>query len=254
MTSSSDNHDLKRLYFTHFTIDPFKILYHSNLNTMNLKMGSRTIPRIVFCDFDGTITTQETFEAVLKRFAPELSAELMPQMYALQLTLREGVRRILESVPSAAYPEIVQWVATQPQRPGLSDFLAFLQHQNIPFVVITGGLQAIVESALKPFAAQIHAIYGLQVDTQSSHFQISSPAEGETELVSKVDIMGRYSARETIVIGDSVTDLSMALAGDIVFARDRLAQYLDERGVAYVGWADFHDIRQALAQRWSLET
>jgi 2-hydroxy-3-keto-5-methylthiopentenyl-1-phosphate phosphatase len=212
-----------------------------------------TPERTVFCDFDGTITTQETFVAAIKRYAPELSAELIPQMYALQITLREGVRRILESIPSSVYPEMIEWVAAQPQRPGLSDFLDFLEHQAIPFIVITGGLRDMVKTALEPLSHQIYAIYGVEVNTQSSHFQISSPAEGESELVSKVDIMQCHPSQETVVIGDSVTDLSMALAGDIVFARDRLAQYLDARNVAYLPWTDFHDIQQALTKRWKLD-
>ncbi len=218
---------------------------------MNTPLISNSVQdRIVFCDFDGTITAQETFIAVLKRFAPELSAELMPRMYALEITLREGVRHILESIPSVAYPEIIQWVAAQPQRSGLPDFLQFLQRQQVPFVVITGGLQAMVEAALAPVASQVEAIYGLQVNTAAKYFQIASPAEGETELVSKVDLMNRHPAQETIIIGDSVTDLNMALAGDLVFARDRLAQYLDERNVTYQSWTDFHDIQRALTQRW----
>jgi 2-hydroxy-3-keto-5-methylthiopentenyl-1-phosphate phosphatase len=209
--------------------------------------------RIVFCDFDGTITMQETFVAAMKRYAPELSAELNPKMYAREITLREGVRRILESIPSSAYSEIIEWVAAQPQRPGFPEFVAFLQLQDIPFIVITGGLQEMVNAALKPLIHHIHAIYGVKVDTRSSRFQISSPAEGDTELVSKADIMQRHPAQETVVIGDSITDLSMAQAGDVVFARDRLAQYLDEQNVTYLPWTDFHDIRQALAKRWNIE-
>jgi 2-hydroxy-3-keto-5-methylthiopentenyl-1-phosphate phosphatase len=212
-----------------------------------------TADRIVFCDFDGTITAQETFVAAMKRYSPELSAELNPKMYAREITLREGVRRILESIPSSAYPEIIEWVAAQPQRPGFPEFVAFLQIQDIPFIVITGGLQEMVKAALKPLLHNIHAIYGVEVNTQSSHFQISSPAEGNTELVSKVDLMHRHPAQETVVIGDSVTDLSMAQAGDIVFARDRLAQYLDENNTAYLPWTDFHDIQQTLTKRWNLE-
>ncbi|MHC5719521.1 MAG: 2-hydroxy-3-keto-5-methylthiopentenyl-1-phosphate phosphatase, partial [Nostoc sp.] len=38
--------------------------------------------RIVFCDFDGTITVDETFVAVLRKFAPVLSEKLLPEMYA----------------------------------------------------------------------------------------------------------------------------------------------------------------------------
>jgi 2-hydroxy-3-keto-5-methylthiopentenyl-1-phosphate phosphatase len=218
-------------------------------------VGNTAIPtRIVFCDFDGTITAQETFVAAMKRYAPEQSAELIPQMYARQITLREGVRRILESIPSSVYSEIIEWVAVQPQRPGLPEFLTFLQRQEIPFIVITGGLQEMVKAALKPLLAQIQAIYGVEVDTRSSHPQISSPVEGNTELVSKVDIMHRHPAQESVVIGDSVTDLSMAQAGDVVFARDRLAQYLDEHKIAYSSWTDFHDIQAALAKRWHVES
>jgi 2-hydroxy-3-keto-5-methylthiopentenyl-1-phosphate phosphatase len=218
-------------------------------------VGNTAIPdRIVFCDFDGTITMQETFVAAMKRYAPELSAELIPQMYARKITLREGVRRILESIPSSAYLEIIEWVAAQPQRPGFPEFAAFLQLHEIPFIVITGGLQEMVKAALKPLLHYVHAIYGVEVNTQSSHFQVSSPAEGDTELVSKVDIMHRHPAQETVVIGDSVTDLSMAQAGDVVFARDRLAQYLDEHNVEYLPWTDFHDIRQALTKRWNIES
>jgi 2-hydroxy-3-keto-5-methylthiopentenyl-1-phosphate phosphatase len=215
--------------------------------------NTATNDRIVFCDFDGTITAQETFVAAMKRHAPELSAELIPKMYAREITLREGVRRILESIPSSVYPDIIEWVAAQPQRPGFPEFTAFLQLQEIPFIVITGGLQEMVKAALKPLLHHIHAIYGVEVDTRSSHFQVSSPAEGETEFVSKIDLMYRHPAQETVVIGDSVTDLSMAQAGDIVFARDRLAQYLDEHNIAYRPWTDFHDIQQTLAKHWNLE-
>ncbi|WP_366513676.1 hypothetical protein [Moorena sp. SIOASIH] len=63
--------------------------------------------RVVFCDFDGTITAVETFVGMLKQFAPELSAQIMPQLYSMKLTLREGVRQMLESIPSASYREII---------------------------------------------------------------------------------------------------------------------------------------------------
>jgi 2-hydroxy-3-keto-5-methylthiopentenyl-1-phosphate phosphatase len=209
-----------------------------------------TSERIVFCDFDGTITTQETFVAVLKRFTPDLAAELIPKMYALELTLREGVLQMLESMPSSVYGEIIDFAASQPLRPGLPDFLDFLQAQAVPFVVITGGLKGMVEAAIPALLPHIHAVYGAEIDASGPHLKVHSPALGESELVSKVDIMERYPAQQTIVIGDSVTDLKMALAGKVVFARDRLAQYLGDRNVSYYPWNDFHDIRRTFAQIW----
>lgn len=213
-------------------------------------MTLERLERIVFCDFDGTITAQETFVAVLKRFTPDLAAKLIPKMYALELTLREGVLQLLESMPSSVYGEILDFAASQPLRPGLPELLDFLQAQAVPFVVITGGLKAMVEAAIPTLLPKIQAVHGAELDTQGAYFKVHSPALGDSELVSKVDIMRRYPAQQTIVIGDSVTDLKMALAGDVVFARDRLAQYLGDHNVPYHSWNNFDDVQKTLARLW----
>jgi 2-hydroxy-3-keto-5-methylthiopentenyl-1-phosphate phosphatase len=209
---------------------------------------------IVFCDFDGTITAQETFVAVLKEFAPELAAELIPQMYALKVTLRDGVRRILESIPSSRLPEIIEFTQQKPMRAGLLELLDFLESRDVPFVVVSGGLRAMVEVVLGSLVERTHAIYAIDVDTSGSHFRVVSPYEGETELVDKVKVMNLYgTANIKIAIGDSVTDLNMASSAPVVFARDRLATYLDERNKPYIAWNDFFDIRTALIQLWDLK-
>jgi 2-hydroxy-3-keto-5-methylthiopentenyl-1-phosphate phosphatase len=43
----------------------------------------------------------------------------------------------------------------------------------------------------------------------------------------------------------------MALSSPLVFARDRLAQYLDHQQKSYIFWNDFFEVRDYLAQRWS---
>ena len=202
--------------------------------------------RIVFCDFDGTITATETFVAVLKKFAPELAAELMPQMYSLKVTLREGVRQILESIPSSRLPEIIEFTRTQPIRPGLPEFLDFLASQHIPFVVVSGGLRLMVEAVLEKLG-RTQPIHAIDVDANGSYLRVLSAYEGETELVDKVKVMQLYPADEKIAIGDSVTDLNMGLTAPIVFARDRLAQYLDERNKQYTPWNNFFDVRDSLS-------
>lgn len=203
--------------------------------------------RIVFCDFDGTITATETFVTVLKEFAPELAAELMPQMYALKVTLREGVRQILESISSSRLPEIIEFTRTQPMRPGLPEFLDFLDSQQIPFVVVSGGLRLMVEAVLGELGQRTQAIHAIDVDASGSYLRVLSAYEGETELVDKVKVMELYPADEKIAIGDSVTDLNMGLTAPIVFARDRLAQYLDERNKQYTPWNNFFDVRDSLS-------
>jgi 2-hydroxy-3-keto-5-methylthiopentenyl-1-phosphate phosphatase len=213
--------------------------------------------RVVFCDFDGTITAEETFVGMLKEFAPELSEQLMPEMYALRLTLREGVRQLLESIPSARYPEIIEYVHSKPIRPGLEELLDFLDAEGVPFVVVSGGLRGMVETVLSrasmgtpSLLERVAAIYAVDVETTGDFLGVHSELEGDTELVSKVRVMARHPADEQVAIGDSVTDLNMALTAPVVFARDRLIQYLDEQNKSYIPWNDFFDVREQLSQRW----
>lgn len=204
--------------------------------------------RIVFCDFDGTITAEETFVAVLKRFAPDLAAQLIPQMYARQLTLRQGVRQILESIPSSSYPEILEFTKRQDIRPGFQELLDWLESEKVPIVVISGGLRGMVEVVLGDLLPRILAIHAIDVDTSASDLRVVSEYEGGTELVNKVQVMAQYPDVEKIAIGDSITDLNMALETPIVFARDRLAQYLDEQQKPYIPWNDFFQVRDYLKQ------
>ncbi|MFN6479741.1 HAD-IB family phosphatase [Nostoc sp. DedQUE07] len=207
--------------------------------------------RIVFCDFDGTITVDETFVAVLKKFAPVLSAKLLPEMYAKRLTLREGVKEILQSIPSASYPEILEFTKPKLIRPGFIEFLDFLEFQGVSLIVISGGLRGMVEVVLDRIVHRIEKIYAVDVDISSAYLKVNSEYEGDTELIAKVQVMDRYPADEKIAIGDSITDLNMGLQASVVFARSPLAEYLDEHQKPYIPWNDFFQIRDYLAKSWS---
>ena len=210
--------------------------------------------RIVFCDFDGTITVEETFVAMLKRFTPEVSAQLLPEIYAQRVSLRLGVRQMLESIPSSSYPEIVEFAGSQLIRSGFLSFLDFLDTQKIPFIIVSGGLQAMVEATLKPFADRISAIHAINVDTTGFYLRVNSLYEGGTEMVAKAQIMASYSADETIAIGDSITDWNLALAASLVFARPPLTSYLEEHCKPYISWTDFIDVRDHLAKHIVINT
>jgi 2-hydroxy-3-keto-5-methylthiopentenyl-1-phosphate phosphatase len=206
------------------------------------------VKRIVFCDFDGTITVAETFVAMLQQFTPNVSAQLLPEIYAKRVTLRQGVRQMLESIPSSSYSEIVEFTRAQPIRAGFLDFLEFLDAEKIPFIVVSGGLQGMVEAVLAPFADRISAIHAIDVDTTGPYLQANSRYEGGTEMVAKAQIMTAYDADETIAIGDSITDWNLALATSLVFARPPLTNYLEEHSKPYIAWTDFIDVRDRLAK------
>ena len=204
---------------------------------------------IVFCDFDGTITERESLEAVLRKFNPENHDAMMARLKAGQVSIREGVREMVEGIASARYPEILSYVREIPIRPGFEALLDFLDERGIPFVVLSGGLRGMVEARLGPLVRRAHHIIAADVDVSQPRLSVLSNYESETELVAKARVMDTFSFDAAIVIGDGITDFEMARHGTCIFARDSLADYLERQGIGYHTWLDFYDIRDKLATK-----
>ncbi|MGL5835959.1 MAG: HAD-IB family phosphatase [Waterburya sp.] len=212
-------------------------------------------PRVVFCDFDGTITSKDTFVSVLEKFAPEAATQFLPAIFRREITLKGSIEKTLGSISTQDYPALIEFIADQPIRPGFQEFIEFLNNATIPFVVISGGLTGMVKAVLErqQLLSSITAIYAGEVNTTGDFLQPYSLISSDTEFVAKAIAMAQYSAEEKVAIGDSVTDINMSLAADLVFARDRLQQYLAEENKSYVPWQDFFEIRDYLAARWQVD-
>lgn len=205
---------------------------------------------IVFCDMDGTVTAVESFSRVLRTFAPGPSDALIPKMLDRTLTLREGVRTILESIESRHYPEMLESVRNTPIRAGFGEFVDFLEVRKIPIVIVTAGIEAFARAMLGDLSLRVSALYGLALDTSGPRLRVRSSWESDTELVSKPAIVRQVLEKSAdavaVAIGDSVTDLEMAMACPVVFARDRLRDYLNAEEKPFFPFEDFFDVMRVM--------
>ena len=199
---------------------------------------------IVFCNFDGTITVEETFVGMLKKFATLPYEDVEAQLIDGQLTLRDAVRRLVESIPAKRCAEVRQYIEDKKIREGFAEFLDFLHQHGIPFVVVSGGLVESISAKLAPFRKRIQAIYAAETGVAGGFLSVSSAFESQSELVAKTRVMSRYTYERSIVIGDGITDLNIAMAADVVFARGHLAAYLSAARKSYIEWEDFFDVRR----------
>ena len=207
--------------------------------------------KAVFCDFDGTITSKETLSGMVSHLIPDRWKEILPEMLARRMTLREGVKTLVESIPTARYGEVIDFVMAVPMRPGLEELLDFLDSRAVPLIVISGGLRGMVESRLGALARRVRDIYAVDTDLSGEYIRVSSTHEGETELMDKPRIIRQYKTDQVVAIGDGFTDINMAQISDLVFARDALAQILQQTGKEFVPWNDFFDVRRELESRWA---
>ncbi|MDJ0829065.1 MAG: HAD-IB family phosphatase [Desulfobacterales bacterium] len=213
--------------------------------------AKKTYDRIVFCDFDGTITEHDTFASMLSKFASARFAEVRELIRNRQISIRQGVRTLLESIPSKKYPEIIDHIRHEPIRAGFEELLYWLKSVNVPFIIISGGLQDFVTTRLEKFLDDIHAVHAPIVNLEHNMIEVISEYEKDPELMAKADVMAAYTWKEAVSIGNASSDINMSLAASVVFARDVLKDYLQNQKIPFRQWNDFFDIQRQLAQLWS---
>ena len=177
---------------------------------------------ILFLDFDGTITSEETLEGSMRLcIDPLLYKEKEQEMLEGKRTLADTLHLAFSMITCDCMEEIKAYVRGVPLRPGFGELLDLAKEKEV-----------------------VVGVYRLtmKVLCVDGRISLESPHEAGGDLMEKTRIMAQYDFKEAICVGDGHTDVRMALASDLVFARDTLAAILKKRGVSYKPWDDFHDI------------
>jgi 2-hydroxy-3-keto-5-methylthiopentenyl-1-phosphate phosphatase len=206
--------------------------------------------RIVFCDFDGTITENDNIIAIIRHFNPEGWEEIANKTIGQELSVRDGVGQLFRMLPSSLEEKVVDFGITNARiRAGFREFLAYCQANDIEFYVTSGGIDFFVYPILEPFGIPQDHIYCNGSDFSGERIEIvwPNPCDGNCSNdcgMCKTTIMRRYPADqyERIIIGDSVTDFEGAKLADRVYSRSHLTVKCKELGLPYREYESFFDI------------
>ncbi|MCM2675139.1 2-hydroxy-3-keto-5-methylthiopentenyl-1-phosphate phosphatase [Alkalicoccobacillus plakortidis] len=209
---------------------------------------------IIFCDFDGTITTKDNIIGLMKHINPPGLETIKDDILAERISIRSGVGQMFKLIPVERKQEIIEFVLSQAEiRDGFSDFLTYVREKNISLKIVSGGIDFFVEPILKPFAL-LPDLYCNGSDFDGRTIQITWPHSCD-EFCSndcgccKPSILRQYSDQEfyKIVIGDSITDLQAAKVADEVFACDSfLLEKCRELSLNHSSFTSFHQIIEKL--------
>ena len=198
----------------------------------------------VFCDFDGTITNWETAEQLWKKMLGDMFHLKMEELIARQANTSVGIKELYGMIPSARYPEFDEYVKSIEIRPGFGEFLRFLKKRNIPLIVVSSGIQEMLQFALAPYLPMIKAHYCAYLDTSDKYIRVYSDYDDGVDLLRKELVMAKHPSEKTIYLGDSYSDQNAAQKADIVFARDNLAAFFDKEKLSYYPFETFFEVME----------
>jgi 2-hydroxy-3-keto-5-methylthiopentenyl-1-phosphate phosphatase len=200
-------------------------------------------------DFDGTITEVDLLQEISERFGdPEVVRELDGALHEGRITLREEITREYEPV-RAPLEEVVDWVLERVRiRPGFHELVALAQTRGWPVRILSSGFGEIIEPVLRAAGVDGVEVLANCIDPRPEGWRVIWRDETRCAVCGQPCKRASLPAEgEIVYVGDGISDRCAALASDRIFATRGLARYLDEQGVPYEPFADFHDIVEALA-------
>lgn len=213
--------------------------------------------RIIFCDFDGTITMNDNIVAVIRHFDPPGWQQIVDDVVSERKSIRQGVGEMFRLLPASRRDEIVDYAIHNARiRDGFEELLRFCRYEGIEFYVTSGGIDFFVYPILEQFGIPRDHIYCNGSDFSGERVEITWPHPCDEHCTNecgmcKTTIIRRFPPEryERILIGDSVTDFEGAKLVDSVFARSHLIDKCKALGVPYTPYETFYDVIDALEER-----
>jgi len=214
--------------------------------------GAASAGRTLVVDFDGTVTEEDLLDTIASRFGdPIVYQEVEDGLDEGRMSLREVITREFEPVRKPL-DEIVEWELENVHiRPGFRELVELSREQGWRFIIVSSGFHELIEPILEHEGVDVE-LHANRVDPRLDGWKVlwqydeSCDSCGESCKRSIVQTFARDD--ELVYIGDGYSDRCAAEASDRVFATRGLASYLDQRGVPYERFDDFHDIARSLAR------
>jgi 2-hydroxy-3-keto-5-methylthiopentenyl-1-phosphate phosphatase len=209
--------------------------------------------KIVFSDFDGTITEHDTLDAIQDVYGPSDWRERYGQMRREGMTAREVIRKTLESC-QASPAEVEKLVETIGIRAGFEEFVREVRGRGYEFIIQSEGIDLSIRLILHargmddiPYFTNRYVINAEgRPSTQNIHSHPDCPVCGNCK--SSHLLEARKDGAAIVYIGDGYTDRCPAQVADIVFARKELAEWCTRHGITTIPFEDFRDVQREFAK------
>jgi 2-hydroxy-3-keto-5-methylthiopentenyl-1-phosphate phosphatase len=116
-------------------------------------------------------------------------------------------------------------------------------------VIVSSGFHELIEPILEHEGVEVE-LHANRVDPRPEGWRVLWQYDEHCDSCGescKRSIVQRFAGDgELVYVGDGYSDRCAAEASDRVFATKGLARYLDERGISYERFDDFHDVARGL--------
>jgi 2,3-diketo-5-methylthio-1-phosphopentane phosphatase len=206
---------------------------------------------IFISDFDGTLTQKDFYQIIIDRYLGQWGNDLYSSWKRNELKDVQFLSQVFQAI-NRNEEQISKDIAAIELDPYAKDFINHIKSLGGQFVVLSAGTSYYIDKVL-----EIHGIKDVKVISNPGCFEnngikmlpdINSPYYSDIYGVNKYLVVKDYKDKYERVYyaGDSTPDLKACMAADMVFARNKLVELLEENNHPYIPFRQFKDIEEYL--------
>ncbi|HWP81770.1 MAG TPA: MtnX-like HAD-IB family phosphatase [Bacteroidota bacterium] len=211
----------------------------------------------VYCDFDGTITTQDIGNALFRRYAGDRAVQIVQRYLSGEITAPECFVAECDAVENLTRAELESFVDHFVPDPSFHSFVQFCAANQIPLTIVSDGFDVYVERFLKNHGLDQLPFYSNQLEfleegrrTRIRPVFPYTDSECPRCANCKRNHLLRLSGDDDLIvyIGDGYSDRCPARYADVVFAKQELIPYCQSQNITYHEFRTFADVQSLLEE------
>jgi 2-hydroxy-3-keto-5-methylthiopentenyl-1-phosphate phosphatase len=207
---------------------------------------------LIACDFDGTITRRDTLHVIVEAFGTRgIWAALEPRLRAGEITVEEAMEQEFGEVRASREEVLAAVRERAPIRAGFAELVDWSEARGHRVVVVSNGFRTVIDAVLGDAGLGRLEVASHEASFSPDGCRLSWSDRGERcslcgRRCKRYEIERRLRGERLVYLGDGISDRCAVGMADVAFARDGLAEHLRERGVPFLPFEDFHDVRRTL--------
>ena len=212
---------------------------------------------VLFFDFDNTITQGDVLDRVIEQFSVTDEWRRWEDAWSRgEVSTQQCLEQQIAGL-GATQAELVDFVSDFPIDPNFETIVRWAASQQIQLIIVSDNFSCLVREILSANVFSELPLYANELtfsgNRPKAHFPYTS-RDCARCANCKVTHFKRFPGRSTIYVGDGLSDLCPALAADLVFAKDSLAEYLGSRGVGFQPFLSLGTVAEFLIGRHGAAT
>lgn len=209
--------------------------------------------KIIYCDFDGTITKDDYVNKFLTCFADPKWLDVENQWIAGEIGSRECMQKQVALIKEMSQEELNQFISSIEIDEGFVQFYHYVKSIGFELVVLSDGFDLFIREVLKRYNLIDIKYYSNTLLYKNKKFSIEFQNSNHAcKSGSGTCKCSKVREKNFYYIGDGLSDVCVAQKATILFAKDKLQKYCNRNKINYVNFETFNDVLDYFTKKGEL--